>query len=115
MFNVLSRRRNTVVAVIAYDWESEAFYARWFHHNDTDIIREIKGHILNPGSDQSELAPALLNVVREKLLADPMYVERLKLHYWMFKEKVDPKHFKASARAGQYSSSTGKARRRHKK
>jgi len=32
MFNVTSRRINKIVAVIAYGWESEAFYAKWFHY-----------------------------------------------------------------------------------
>jgi hypothetical protein len=30
----------------------------------------------------------------EELLQDPNYVARLKRHYQMFKEKVDPKHFR---------------------
>jgi hypothetical protein len=93
-FNVISRNRQKTVAVIAYGWESEAFYAKWYRKNDPNIIRQMQGPILNPGSEQSELAPALLKIVRDVVLKDPAYIARLKRHYQMFKEKVDPKHFK---------------------
>ena len=82
--------------MIAYGWESQAFYAKWFRRNDLAIIRQLQGPILNPGSPQSELAPFLLEKVRDVLLADPAYIARLKRHYRMFKEKVDPKHFDAA-------------------
>lgn len=113
-FNVISHKRNEVVAVIAYGWEDRAFYARWFGQNDPDIIRELQGPILNTSSHQSELAPALLNLVRNTLLKDPAYIERLKRHYWMFKEKVDPKHFKASGIAAQQDNLASKTRKRHR-
>jgi hypothetical protein len=113
MFNVASRRLNKIVAVIAYGWESDAFYARWYRHDDPDIIQQMKGPILNPGSEQSAFAPALLKVVNDTLLADPAYIERLKRHYRMFKEKVDPKHFKSSTVTEQRNHPTGKTRRRH--
>jgi len=92
-FSVISRNRKEIVAVIAYGWESQAFYTKWFRRNDLAIIRQLQGPILNPGSPQSELAPFLLEKVRDVLLADPAYIARLKRHYRMFKEKVDPKHF----------------------
>ncbi len=114
MFNVASRRSNKIVAVIAYGWESEEFYARWFRRDDPDIIRQMQGPILNPGSEQAAFAPALLEVVRNTLLTDPAYIDRLKRHYRMFKEKVDPKHFKTSATARQRGLSIHKARRHHR-
>ena len=99
MFNVMSKNRQKVVAVIAYGWESAVFYAKWYRRNDPAIIRQMQGPILNPGSPQSELAPALLEQVRDVLLADPAYVARLKQHYHLFKEKVDPKHFRPTPKA----------------
>jgi len=111
-FNVFSRKRGEVVAVIAYGWEDRAFYVRWYRQNDPSIIHELQGPILNPGSNQSELAPALLKLVRDTLLKDPAYIERLKCHYWIFKEKVDPKHFKASDISGQQIDPAGKIRKR---
>jgi hypothetical protein len=113
-FNVISRKRGEVVAVIAYGWEESAFYARWYRQNDPQIIREMQGPILNPSSNQSELAPALLNLARNTLLRDLAYIERLKRHYWMFKEKVDPKHFKSPRISGQQRDTAGKIRKRHR-
>ena len=43
------------------------------------------GHI---GSPQTPLAPALLKLVKEVLLQDEAYVERIKRHYRMFREKL---------------------------
>jgi hypothetical protein len=94
MFNVVSRNSTKILAVIAYGWENKEFYARWFTKNEPSIIHELQGPILNPASEQSALAPALLKLVRDTLLQDPAYIERLKRHYWMFKETVDPQHFK---------------------
>ena len=97
MFDVLSKNRRKSVAVIAYGWESQEFYAKWFRQKDPEIIQQMQGPILNPGSHQSELAPALLEKVRDVLLADPEYIARLKQHYRMFKERVDPKHFRTAS------------------
>lgn len=115
IFNVISRNRKEIVAVIAYGWETKAFYAKWFKRNDPDITLELQGPILNHGSQQSELAPALLEKVRDVLLANPAYIARLKRHYRMFKEKVDPKHFPptgASETETPYKSSPAKKRGR---
>ncbi|RPI66489.1 MAG: hypothetical protein EHM38_10065, partial [Geobacteraceae bacterium] len=60
MFDVLSKNRQKSVAVIAYGWESREFYARWYKDEDPEIIDQMQGPILNPGSLQSELALALL-------------------------------------------------------
>lgn len=114
MFNVASKKRKEIVAVIAYGWESEAFYARWYRRNDPDIIREMQGPILNLGSKQSELAPALLRLARKTLLIDPAYLERLKRHYQIFKEKVDPDHFPPSGNLEPNNRPISEAIRRHR-
>ena len=113
-FDVVSKNRGKSVAVVAYGWEDSAFYIRWYRQNDPQIIREMQGPILNDASAQSELAPALLKLVRNTLLKDPAYIERLKRHYWMFKEKVDPKHFKVSGISGQQNDLAGKIKKRHR-
>lgn len=96
-FNVISRKRNDLVAVVSYGWESEAFYTKWFGEPDNEIerlaIKEMRGLALYSASPQSELAPAILKLVAH-LLTDPAYEARIKRHYQMFKEKVDPKHFR---------------------
>ena len=88
-FNVHSERRNELVAVIAYGWEDSKFYADWFGDNDPMIIGELKGPILNAASYQSELAPILLDRVKNYILKDKYYIERIKRHYRMFKDLIE--------------------------
>jgi hypothetical protein len=57
--------------------------------NDPHIISELKGPALNLGSPQSDLAPALLDLVRNVLLRDNAYIDRIKRHYSMFRAKID--------------------------
>ncbi|RJP49509.1 MAG: hypothetical protein C4557_11205 [Anaerolineaceae bacterium] len=85
--------REKDVAFIAYGWESKVFYRNWFRGDDPEIIRDLQGPVLNDASPQSKYAPAFLKLVKDVVLSDQAYIERLKRHYWMFKEKVDPKHF----------------------
>ncbi len=87
-FYVISSLKKDVEAVIAYGWESPEFYARWMGNDDPETIEELQGPILNMGSPQSSLAPAVLELVRDVLLQDELYVERLKTHYRMFRDKV---------------------------
>jgi hypothetical protein len=98
-FNVASRNQERIVAVATFGWESEAFYRKWYGGKDDELARmvvsEMMGLGLNSASPQSEIAPALLAPIRD-LLLDPAYVQRLKRHYQIFKEKVDPKHFRKS-------------------
>jgi hypothetical protein len=88
-FYVISSRKKGVEAVIAWGWESLEFYARWMTYPDPESVRELQGPILNFGSPQSEFAPALLEIVRDTVLKDGEYVERLKRHYRMFRDKID--------------------------
>jgi hypothetical protein len=96
-FNVASRNQQKLVAVITYGWESEAFYRKWYGGKDDELARmvvdEMMGLGLNSASPQSPLARALLAPIRE-ILDDPDYVARIKRHYQIFKEKVDPKNFR---------------------
>lgn len=59
--------------------------------SDPETIRELKGLSLNLCSPQTELAPAILELFRNVLLPDDAYIERVKRHYEMFREKVDGK------------------------
>jgi hypothetical protein len=76
-------------AVIAWGWEDVDFYKRWFKYEDAVAVADLKGPVLNFGSPASELAPALLELVRNVLLKDSEYVERIKRHYRMFKDAVN--------------------------
>lgn len=89
LLSVLSRKRSRLEAVIGFGWESEEFYARWFGENDPLVVPELKGPVLNLGSPQSELAPALLEMVDRLALQDPHYVARLQRHYRLFRERID--------------------------
>lgn len=117
MFDVLSKKRKKSVAVIAYGWESASYYQKWYGSVDNPTARmavnEMSGLNLNSASQQSELAPAILDLVRW-LLTDPEYVTRIKRHYQMFKEKVDPKHFRKSASPEKPVAPGAKLRKRHR-
>ena len=88
-FSVISSRSKQIEAVIAYGWESREFYAEWMGNDDPDTIRDLQGPILNQLSPQSRHAPAILEMVRDVVLQDAAYVERLKAHYWMFRHQID--------------------------
>lgn len=89
MFHVISRFRAEPVAVVAWGWESPEFYAAWLHDDDPDSMAELIGPTLNLGSPQSELAGGILGLVRDVLLKDKAYVERVKRHYRQFRDKID--------------------------
>ena len=88
-FYIVSSVREDVEAVVAYGWESPEFYARWLHDDDPTMIEELRGPALNLGSPQSRLAPAILEIVKNVVLRDSAYVDRLKAHYRMFRDKID--------------------------
>jgi len=85
------KKDKDVEAVIAYGWESPEFYARWMKDDDPEIITELQGPILNMSSPQSSLAPAILKIVKDIILQDSAYIERIKTHYKMFRDKIDRK------------------------
>jgi hypothetical protein len=90
-FDVYDWEKRRSMAIIAFGWESEEFYVKWYKYDlpYPEMLQELKGPILNPGSPQSKYAPAFLAYVREILEHDPDYVARLQRHYKMFKETVD--------------------------
>jgi hypothetical protein len=90
-FYIVSAGRSQPEAVIAYGWETREFYAKWMHEDDPTMIASLRGPELNLGSPQSALAPALLEFVREHLLQDAAYVERVKRHYRLFRDRIDGK------------------------
>ena len=90
-FSVVSSLTKDVMAVIAYGWESRKFYAQWLGDNDRTMIKELQGPVLNLWSEQSELATVILEMVKKTALQDSAYIERIKIHYQMFREKVERK------------------------
>ncbi len=57
--------------------------------DDLATIVEMQGPILNVGSPQSPLAPAILRLTEEVLLKDPAYLERIKRHYALYRQKIE--------------------------
>ncbi len=80
-------------AVIAYGWEKNKYYAKWYGENDSEVIKGLKGPTLNLSSPQSGLAPEFLEVVKF-ILKDKQYVDRLKRHYELFREAIENKEEK---------------------
>ncbi len=114
IFNVLSKRRNEFIAAIGFGWESASFYRKWTIRDDPELIEELQGPALNPLSYQSELAPALLELMQTLVLKDPLYIARIARHYQMFKEKIDPKHFQKSGYTEKTANIQSKPRKRHR-
>jgi hypothetical protein len=82
MINVLARRARRHVATINHAFEPPA---------QGDPVPEQT--FLDPLNKQSELAPALLELFQNTVLADPEYRRRLVRHYHLFKRVVDdPTH-----------------------
>ena len=90
-FYVISPPKKEPLGVIAYGWESRKFYAKWMGDDSPKVIAELQGPVLNMGSPQSSLAPAILQIVKDIILQDKAYVERIKTHYAMFRDRIDRK------------------------
>jgi hypothetical protein len=91
MFYVVSSVKMDVEAVVAYGWESRQFYANWLSWSDPLAVDALKGPVLNLGSPQSRLAPAILSLIKEIVLPDRAYMDRVKRHYAMVRERIDGK------------------------
>ncbi|MFC1601124.1 hypothetical protein ACFL34_02100 [Candidatus Sumerlaeota bacterium] len=91
MFYVVSSARSELEATVSWGWEPAEFYAQWSIDDDPDIGFEIKGPLVDPLGPQTALGPAICDLVRDVLLRDQAYVERIKRHYAMFRQKIDGK------------------------
>ena len=88
-FLVISSKHQKLLAVIAFGWESPAFYVKWMRDKDPQVLAHLMGPILNMGSPQSEFANLLLELFTKKLLPDSDYIERVKRHYTLFRQCID--------------------------
>ncbi len=90
MFNVTQLDIEPAVhyATIAYGWEDMKFYKEWSYGMPDYIIKMFKGPIDDPTLIQTKYSPAFLNLFKELLLPDKMYIERVKRHYFLFKLKL---------------------------
>ena len=92
MFCVVSSRTRDVEAVVAYGWEPRDFYVNWMGDDEPAVIDDLQGPVLNLASPQSKQAPAILELIKTVVLQDEPYIERVKRHYVMFRERIDGSH-----------------------
>jgi hypothetical protein len=88
------------LAVISFGWESLSFHTNWYNFgrktpfskmdkiSQYSILR-MRGARLNNASIQSDLAPAILIMLKKRVLQDEFYLSRLKNHYKQFRAKID--------------------------
>jgi hypothetical protein len=91
MFGVVSSRTKEVEAVVAYGWEDRDFYVKWMGDDDPNVIDDLQGPVLNLASPQSKQAPAILELIETIVLRNRAYIERVKRHYALLREKIDEK------------------------
>ncbi len=91
-FNVVSPTSKGPLAVIAFGWERRKYYEKWMGGSDDSIISSLYGASLNQASPQSPIAPQLRELTKDVLLNDFNFVERIKRHYKMYRQKIDEKY-----------------------
>lgn len=92
--NVISVKSPEILATISYGWESKEYYNEWFGGMESSILEDFARPNLALGLQQSKYAADFLRLFKV-IIKDEKYVDRFKRHYFLFKEIVDPKHFKA--------------------
>lgn len=105
-FTVFSMPAKKTEAIISWGWEDAAFYRRWFKFdkasaNDAHIIAQMQGPVLDFSSPVTRTANALLELFANVLLADPLYVERVKKHYALFRGAIDSGRTPARTEPGE--------------
>jgi len=86
---VYSRSRpGVILASINIGWESGEFYHKQFPFMP-EAAREITAGSLHPLNEQSDQAPALLQLFQD-FVANPAYKARLKEHYELFRRTPPP-------------------------
>jgi len=87
-FSVIYERKQ-VAAMIAYGWEPAEFYAQWMRDDDPDVIEQLKGPTTSMLGPQSDKAGQILEMLKKDILTDEKYVDRIKEHYRLFRERVN--------------------------
>jgi len=76
------------VALIAYGWESLAFYRKEFKGFSEQDLKELKGPTLDPFQYQSEISGGILELFNKILFLDKAYLARIERHYNQFKKML---------------------------
>jgi hypothetical protein len=106
LFDVMFSSTMKSVAYIGFGWEHIDFYAKWYLGKKVNLhkipravlndILDLKGPALNTMSPQSSMAPVVLDFISKYLQDDTLYVDRLKRHYNMFRDKINEMHTKSN-------------------
>jgi hypothetical protein len=72
-----------IVATIGYGWEALDFYKKWM--GNSYLINNLKGPVLEKSCNQSKYAEILLDLFKNVMLEDQVFINRLKDHYQLFK------------------------------
>ncbi len=88
---VMSALHQQVEAVVSWGWETPAFYAKWLCNNDIQMGTACKGPFIEAPGPSTSVSRGILEMTKSVLLADLTYVERVKQHYCLFKDKIGAK------------------------
>lgn len=84
-----AKEKLRTLATIGYGWDTLDYYSKWFgrgkHTSDKEIVRELKGPILELGGVYSEHSENVLKFFKDVMLNDAKFIQRLKKHYKLFK------------------------------
>jgi len=89
MLNVFSEKRKEIVATIAFGWENEAFYKKWYPYGDANDIKELKGPALNSMSQMTDISEFVFKTVNEQTLSQQSYIDRIVRHYNLFRKRIE--------------------------
>lgn len=81
---------NDFIATLGYGWDELSFYEKWCR--DKKMAVQVKGPIIEYGTKITKDSEKVLNFIKDVALKDYIFVERLKKHYKMFKEKKTHKN-----------------------
>ena len=76
--------KDKILATIGYGWEEVKFYEQWM--GDPDLAPNMKGPILELTGQHTQYSETLLELFNKVILKDNKYINRLKMHYKMFKK-----------------------------
>ena len=100
LLNVTTSHNMETVAVISFGWESIEYYKKWMKmggdrklsSEELFMLEELKGPSLDFSSPPNEYSIYMLEMIKDYILTDEEYVNRIKEHYKLFRRKVEEIH-----------------------
>ena len=75
-----------IIATIGFGWEDLKFYEKWAQ--DKSMAPDLKGPTLEVTGEYTKYSKKILELFKELMIPDKVFIERLKRHYKMFKERL---------------------------